>query len=233
MTCERVRMPDGTVATVCFRGRRKQPPERCSACGKRWASRWCDYPVGKRGRTCSAPLCERCAHQPASVASIDRDSYDLCPMHAAAPAPGQVEQLALFSAPKGPHAIEGTAGVPCEIEEPDDPEASNYRAALLRLLLDQQWHAHHELSEVAGVRYSARLLELKRLGWLIEDQPEGAGPGKSYRLVGRGGRRGKLVKAYLHETEVRTMIAEQRVPESAVEALSDALRTFRANKQRL
>ncbi len=225
MTCERFRMPDGTVATVCFRGR-KQKPERCSACGKRWATRWCDYPMGKRGKTCSAPLCERCAVQPPAVRSIDRDTYDLCPLHAQAKPEPTSEQLGLFASQHAP--------TPAPVAVPEPEEAGNAREALLRLLGDEQWHSFHELNAVAGVRYSARLLELKRLGWLIEDEPVGDGEtGKQYRLTGRGGRRGKLVKAYLHEAEVRTMIAEGRVPESAVEALAVALQTFRANKDRL
>ena len=53
MTCETVRLGDGTVAIVCHRGKRWR---RCSVpgCGG-IADHLCDYRSG--GKTCDKPLC--------------------------------------------------------------------------------------------------------------------------------------------------------------------------------
>ncbi len=58
VTCHHVTLPDGGRAIVCT-GRQRT---RTCSCGRR-ATLQCDYPVGDRGRTCSAYVCERCATQ--------------------------------------------------------------------------------------------------------------------------------------------------------------------------
>ena len=53
---ERVSLPGGGVAIVCYSGKRPSPP---CACG-RPSTLQCDYPV-EHGRTCDAFMCRRCA----------------------------------------------------------------------------------------------------------------------------------------------------------------------------
>lgn len=72
MTCEAIRLPDGTVALVKL-GRVRQ--KRCSVC-RSPAGLLCDYPV--RGHTCDKPLCESCAiHK--------NEDTDWCPDHPPVP----------------------------------------------------------------------------------------------------------------------------------------------------
>lgn len=74
MTCETMRLPDGTTAIVCSR-RRRRP--RCSLLGcDRPGEFQCDAPVGK-GRTCDRWVCR--AHRKAIAPEVD-----LCPRHARA-----------------------------------------------------------------------------------------------------------------------------------------------------
>lgn len=93
-----VKLPDGTMAIVCTRGRRR---EACSYC-KRSADRLCDYETRKETReafnvdrqtsdghlvvqgatvnvvttTCSLPICARCTWRPAGT------EQDFCRAHA-------------------------------------------------------------------------------------------------------------------------------------------------------
>ena len=86
MTCEWIRMPDGTTAIACSRGRRRPAP--CSVPGcNRPHSVLCDVAVVRRGRkkTCDAKLC------PAHAKHVGPDR-DACPAHAAL-APEQLEFL--------------------------------------------------------------------------------------------------------------------------------------------
>lgn len=73
MACEQIALPGGGSAIVCG-GRRSQ---RCR-CG-RTATLLCDWKLAgdPHGRTCDAPLCDRCTTSPAP-------EKDLCPKHAAA-----------------------------------------------------------------------------------------------------------------------------------------------------
>lgn len=107
------------------------------------------------------------------------------------------------------------------------------RDALLRLLSDREWHAHHQLASVAGVRYSARLLELKRLGYTI-DTVDIAAQGRAYRMptLERGAPRLKRVKVLLEEADVLQMV-HGHVPSTARHALSDAHASFDANRAKL
>lgn len=69
MTCERVRLPDGTGAIICSGTRTR----RCS-CG-RPADRLCDWKVPTRASgTCDKPVCNRCSAKPAR-------GKDVCPAH--------------------------------------------------------------------------------------------------------------------------------------------------------
>lgn len=73
MTCEHIRLADGTGMFVC--GTKARP--KCVKCGKR-ADRECDWKVaGRRSGTCDKPICARCTTSPAP-------EKDLCPEHAEA-----------------------------------------------------------------------------------------------------------------------------------------------------
>lgn len=69
MACERVPFGPGMTAIVCRRGGRARP---CIHCGKE-SSRLCDYPLARKGKTCSAPLCARCAIKSGGGADFCRE----------------------------------------------------------------------------------------------------------------------------------------------------------------
>lgn len=108
------------------------------------------------------------------------------------------------------------------------------RVRILQLLSDLRWHEFAELRRVGGVRYSARILELKRLGYEIEDEPLEP-QGKRYRLCRRtpGRKRGKRVKAFLEEADARAAAEDGLLTDGARTAIADALGSFEANRDKL
>jgi hypothetical protein len=107
------------------------------------------------------------------------------------------------------------------------------RQRVLELLSDLQWHTHVELQVVGGVRYGARLLELKRLGYAIEDQslePQG----KRYRLASmvRGAPQEKRVKVFLSKEDAQ-MLLEDVVTTESHDAVRDALSSYLSNEHKL
>jgi hypothetical protein len=108
------------------------------------------------------------------------------------------------------------------------------RSRLLQLMSDLDWHVHWQLQRVAGVRYSARLLELKRLGYEIEDQDLEHDNGKRYRLksLEPGAPKSKQVKIFMDEQDA-DMAAHGVLTHPAMRAIADALGSFRANKGKL
>jgi hypothetical protein len=109
------------------------------------------------------------------------------------------------------------------------------REALFALLSDAQWHPHYELARVAGVRYGARVLELRRLGFDIETEDcAGSAQGKTYRMPSTiaGPPQPKRVKVLLEETDVLCMVRGY-VPPSARIALNDAHASFDTNREKL
>jgi len=111
----------------------------------------------------------------------------------------------------------------------------NARDRILNLLEDLEWHPHFELARVGQVRYSARVLELKRLGWQIESRTISTGTdGDEYRLVSRvrGQPQAKRVKVLMSEEDVITLLKGE-LTLAAREALVDALASFKANKHKL
>jgi len=109
------------------------------------------------------------------------------------------------------------------------------RERLLEFMSDLQWYSHLELRNVAGTRYSARLLELKRLGYEFESKPMSREPGNWYRLVSNtpGKPLGKKVKVYLEEDDVIAMLEEREISEQASEAIEQAYYSFVHNKGKL
>ena len=58
------------------------------------------------------------------------------------------------------------------------------RQRLLAMLMDMCWHNPGEMRRAGGVRHSARLLELKRMGFKFADRPlSGEKQGKEYILL--------------------------------------------------
>lgn len=106
------------------------------------------------------------------------------------------------------------------------------RAKLLGLLSDLRWHHNKEL-HVAGVRYSARLLELKRLGYRIEKRQGDVG--YEYRLASlkRDVPRVKTVKVFLAEEDAVAIVKHRRVTDPAHAAIESALASFAANRGKL
>ncbi len=110
------------------------------------------------------------------------------------------------------------------------------REALFDLLRDGAWHNHREIAMVGGVRYSARLLELKRLGFAIDSEETADGEqGKRYRMPSTipGVAKTKRVKVYLEEHDVAVMVERGYVPPLARDALTDARASFNANRDKL
>lgn len=69
--CETLRDTNGRVMGILCGGHRSR--KRCSWCGRGYADKLCDFPVG-RDKTCDAPICNRCA------TSVGEDR-DYCPKH--------------------------------------------------------------------------------------------------------------------------------------------------------
>jgi hypothetical protein len=99
--------------------------------------------------------------------------------------------------------------------------------------MDLAWHDYTELREVGGVRYSARILELKRLGYQFEDEPLEP-QGKRYRLLDRvpSGTKGKKVKVYISEQGAQALL-DGTITNAVRLAVTDALGSFQANKHKL
>lgn len=114
-------------------------------------------------------------------------------------------------------------------------EFQTARGRLYHLMSDLQWHSWRELRDVGGVRYSARLLELKRQGYEVDScSGNSARDGRSYRLMSLtpGAPQAKRVKVFLEEQDVTNML-KGTVPTRAAKALKNALGSFRANREKL
>jgi hypothetical protein len=105
---------------------------------------------------------------------------------------------------------------------------------LFDLLSDLEWHSWDELS-IAGSRPSARLLELKADGFLIESEPlPDKNGGKRYRLTSLipGPQRSRRVKAFFNPNDVQEALQNGQLTESMIESLQSAMNTFEANRGR-
>jgi len=90
MTCERLKLPDGTAAIVCSRDR-KAKAMQCEFCGLWTATLLCDGPTNwrthpRRKKTCDAALCASCAQE------VGEDRH-LCPRCQKNQAPQQLGLL--------------------------------------------------------------------------------------------------------------------------------------------
>lgn len=110
---------------------------------------------------------------------------------------------------------------------------STARGRIFDLLSDLGWHSWSELKRVGGVRYSARLLELKRLGYQI--QSDTWEEGRTYRLESlcKGEPKGKRVKVFLEESDVIALLERGALTKRAQKTLTQALGSFQANRWKL
>lgn len=108
------------------------------------------------------------------------------------------------------------------------------RGRIFDLLSDLEWHSWRELKRIGGVRYSARLLELKRLGYAVDSDSE-APDGRIYRLqsLAKGAPKGKRVKVFLEESDVIALLEKGTLTKRAQKTLTDALGSFQANRWKL
>lgn len=108
------------------------------------------------------------------------------------------------------------------------------RQRVLAELMPLQWRSWRILRRIGGVRYGARLRELKRLGYRIEDTSGNDNEGKVYRLINPRPARPaiKQVKIYLPEEHVKALLRDELYPETKTIAL-EALRIFQANRHKL
>lgn len=115
-------------------------------------------------------------------------------------------------------------------------EKRTARGRVLFTLRDLKWHSHVELTKVGGQRFSARLLELRRLGYKMESRAINGDKvlGNEYRLLSLeiGDAQAKKVKVYLNEVDAERILGG-RVTRSAASAIKSAIRSFRANKHKL
>jgi len=111
-------------------------------------------------------------------------------------------------------------------------ENKSLRKDLLELLSNLDWHDNVNLAAAGGIRYGARLLELKRLGYRIED--EDIVKGKRYRLksLHRDQPQEKRIRIYVSKQEARDLIKGVVTTELSA-AVVTALSVFEANEHKL
>ena len=111
----------------------------------------------------------------------------------------------------------------------------SHRDRVLNTLWDCKWHTFKELASVGGIRHSARILELRRLGYDIEASAPGADGNKKYRLLSKtvGAPQAKRVKVFLKPTDA-FMLLQGRLPTASTRSsLKDAYESFKANEGNL
>ncbi len=77
---------------------------------------------------------------------------------------------------------------PLKAVSPVASERQRLNAAARRVLAYLQaheWATNGELAQIGGLRFGGRLWELRRDGWVIEDQRPVSGGTWRYRLIGR------------------------------------------------
>lgn len=109
------------------------------------------------------------------------------------------------------------------------------RQRILNELLSLQWRGWRYLQRIGGIRYGARILELKRLGYKLETSPTNDPHGKMYRLRSPdpGVPQLKQVKIYLPEEYVIELLNDRTLYPEAEAIVIRALRIFQANRHKL
>lgn len=107
------------------------------------------------------------------------------------------------------------------------------REALLDLLGDLGWHGWGECSARAGIRYGARVRELRQEGYTIEDEPHG--DGKRYRLASLtpgAATTATRVRLMLEHDEMEMLADNLFVPAAIRTAARKALASHRPTKKK-
>jgi hypothetical protein len=114
-------------------------------------------------------------------------------------------------------------------------ENTSLRAKLKAYLSDMQWHSWKELREVGGSRLSARLLELKREGYVIDRESIKGSRGFQYKLrsLVPGEPQRKQVKALLPPSDVDVFLKTGRASGELFDAISDAFASYQYNEAKL
>lgn len=107
------------------------------------------------------------------------------------------------------------------------------RDAVLEALRSGAWVSWRQLNAIAGVRYGARIRELKRLGYQIE-ATEREDHGRSCRLISPdlGHAREKRIRIYLDEQDALEM-SRGNVTLTAIGEVRSSLQRFRKYRGRL
>ena len=84
-------------------------------------------------------------------------------------------------------AVPSPARIPCNptVGAADAPRLGRACRALLRLMADHEWHDNTELTAVGGMRFGARLEEMKDAGFPFRREKVTGGVWR-YRLLDRG-----------------------------------------------
>ncbi|MGL4421942.1 MAG: hypothetical protein ACRCZF_14845 [Gemmataceae bacterium] len=122
-------------------------------------------------------------------------------------------------------------------------ENTPLRRKLEKHLSDGEWHTWKDLTKVAGTRFGARLLELKREGFIIDRSRIDVEPlpgekrvrGFKYRLRSTipGEPQGKRVKALLPPSEVDTFLTTGKISGELFDAIADAFASYQCNAGKL
>lgn len=111
------------------------------------------------------------------------------------------------------------------------------RIKLLRIMSDLQWHDWRELVAVGGRCYGARLRELRRLGFSIDDIEPEEGKGKTYRLLSLepGPPALKSVRVYFTPDDAVDILNRfgSALRPTAYAALEAAYKSYCANEDKL
>lgn len=114
------------------------------------------------------------------------------------------------------------------------------RIRVLDLLSDLEWHSWSELKDVGGVRYSARIHELRRQGYEIKVSPIEGTTGNRYRLVSKvpGSPVTKKVKLFLSDGDVSSILSHLKhrpglLSDDGATECRRALASFERNRGKL
>lgn len=102
-----------------------------------------------------------------------------------------------------------------------------YRERIFDLLSDLEWHTHTELNRIGGNRYAARLLELRRQGYLMDTRPLGE-TGKEYRLLSLrpGEPQPKRVRVFLAIDDAYLVANCSHLPDSIRMTVQDSIDSY-------
>ena len=116
-------------------------------------------------------------------------------------------------------------------EHRTSPAPESMRRALWKILSDGELHSWRELFEIAGVRYNARLTELRSLGYQIATHMELDSSGGWYQYVGRTSPRTKRLQIRLTPHQAIQLL-NCEIPEDIKQLIEERLEAHRLNSRR-